>query len=971
MALGALGSASADARRNEKRSTTIAGPTGIPASVVRRGNPWGVPNAMLRSHFNHATDLPQAPRRMSVIVDQIQRREESAWMVDRNSLGLSWWNMVVVCSGTFAAIWGPFDSLLRTTHFAGAPDWLEYQVAFGPLLIVACVVGLLDMGVQMNTTAFGPYGSMRKDRLEVVLGYLSSFFAVDLLSSFPFYAVVGAAGYPRASSILVNLLALRAVRVERVVLHLDISIVFRLANIILLFSAAAHFAAVVFVRVAMDLDDTGWIADAGLVVSPDSLWEIYATALYMSFTLMTTVGFGDVHPTSVVEREITIVILVIGSVFYAFVFGMVFEIVKKMLERQLVLEARISTAASFVRHYQITGALRDKIFTYTRTLTQGGSDVTAQALGLPEHVQTEVLVHIHANLIKDMPLFENASFNFIRALVLRMTPEVVVRYDYIMVMHDLSDCMYFVSKGHLVVSLKNGAIVASLRNGSYFGEIALLTRAPRTVNVWAVETSTLLKLTSDAFDAVAENFPEYVKAISDKAYMRIAQLRQQAKKDAAAALPPAGNAAGDSPSPVADPELEASMLQRVVNAPKRYISRRLQSGNLAGDEEYDKHRAAQNHRRSLFSSMARFRSSIVDMRDSNGENPRMSMGRASAASAPSDTRHSQGGPTVAAALEPQRTVSAGDRPGPQVSDSSGASFGGSTEISFTNAGSRSFGGASAADDESSARATAGASTPADGRSQACTDADGQRFSGGIGEDLSVAALSPVHEAVSRQETWGSQRGDAVTGQAPGADSCAGAGSSSGRPQAPPAVQETDLVMRTTPRHRHASVDAIVDTRAIIKHVMKQRVAELIQLQEEHAEFAAKVAEDVTFALLSSGHELVRTDSWSEARTLASHPGPVAGQSSSPTVGAAGWGGAQPAQRLASGNPSHQRSRVQLLDQTLSGAAEDEDIIRKRESRRKAADHAKLKLMREMNEMTASEAEELATLSAADGMTMTL
>ena len=61
-----------------------------------------------------------------------------------------------------------------------------------------------------------------------------------------------------------------------------------------------------------------FIADVGL---PDDPGAITAAILYFSFTTLSTVGFGDYHPTNDIERFIGAFILLFGVAIFSIVMG--------------------------------------------------------------------------------------------------------------------------------------------------------------------------------------------------------------------------------------------------------------------------------------------------------------------------------------------------------------------------------------------------------------------------------------------------------------------------------------------------------------------------------------------------------------------------------------------------------------------------------------------------------------------------
>jgi len=79
--------------------------------------------------------------------------------------------------------------------------------------------------------------------------------------------------------------------------------------------------------------------------------------------------------------------------------------------------------------------------------------------------------------------------------------------------NQMSEGLFVVLVGYLEV-IKNGQKVAVLKEGELFGEISLLTKAPATASVIAVERSALLKLPANEFNTLISTHPQVLELLS-------------------------------------------------------------------------------------------------------------------------------------------------------------------------------------------------------------------------------------------------------------------------------------------------------------------------------------------------------------------------------------------------------------------------------------------------------------------------
>ena len=110
------------------------------------------------------------------------------------------------------------------------------------------------------------------------------------------------------------------------------------------------------------------------------------------------------------------------------------------------------------------------------------------------------------DLLKSVPLFAGCSKTELRQLA-SSTDEVDLREGYVLVREGRPGREFFVLIDGKVEVDAQGKKLADLGSGDWFGEIALLTKVPRTATVTATSDVRALVLTDRSFRRVVETMP--------------------------------------------------------------------------------------------------------------------------------------------------------------------------------------------------------------------------------------------------------------------------------------------------------------------------------------------------------------------------------------------------------------------------------------------------------------------------------
>jgi len=125
-------------------------------------------------------------------------------------------------------------------------------------------------------------------------------------------------------------------------------------------------------------------------------------------------------------------------------------------------------------------------------------------------------------MVARVPLFSKLDAASIAEIVSLLRARTVDPGTVIMRQGDRGDAMYFIASGRVEVA--TGKSTVSLGEGDFFGEIALLSRAPRTATVTARHAADLLVLDADDFLRLLERQPTFREQIEQIASERREQL---------------------------------------------------------------------------------------------------------------------------------------------------------------------------------------------------------------------------------------------------------------------------------------------------------------------------------------------------------------------------------------------------------------------------------------------------------------
>jgi voltage-gated potassium channel len=271
----------------------------------------------------------------------------------------------------------------------------------------------------------------------------------------------------------------------------------------------------VVLPLALHWTATGWImlgADAEVY----GVGLRYVRAMYWAITTTATVGYGDIVPRTAPQMLYACCVMVAGVGLFGFVLGNVASLLSRLDTARLHHEGQRERLEEFMRYHRVPVAVRQRVRDYFRCLWESrrGYDAAKVLVDLPPMLRADLLLCVNRDIIQKVPLLKDAGPNLVRDLVIELTPRVALPGEEVFRQGMPADGLYFILSGEVEILNAEGEPVARLQEGGHFGEMALLTRRPRSATARASSHCCLFLLRRDAFDDVVGRYPDFAAGLS-------------------------------------------------------------------------------------------------------------------------------------------------------------------------------------------------------------------------------------------------------------------------------------------------------------------------------------------------------------------------------------------------------------------------------------------------------------------------
>jgi hypothetical protein len=409
---------------------------------------------------------------------------------------------------TLKEIWDILIAILTIFIAIEIPLRLAYNYGITNIYVEITISVLLFIDIILNFfTEIYVKGIVIKNRKYIKRYYLRRFFIFDVLAAIPFSLLTLV--FPQIRWLRwMNLARLfKLLRIQSLISkwrnHESVNpSVLRLGVFFFWILLIAHWVACMWIFIA--------------IFERLETIPTYLDSIYWCITTLTTVGYGDISPVTDLQKILTMIAMILGVGVYGFVIGNIASLLSNIDVVKTEFLKQMEDINSFLTYKSVPKRLKQKVQNYYQYVWHNRmAHCEYEVLSnLPPSLKNEISLHMHRNLIEQVPFFKNIDKCFLCEIIQLLKQTVFLPGDFIFRKGDVGNCMYFIGTGSVNVLLDDGStILATLKAGDHFGEIALIKKVARTRSVISNEYCILYALDKDDFDRLLEKFPQFKKHI--------------------------------------------------------------------------------------------------------------------------------------------------------------------------------------------------------------------------------------------------------------------------------------------------------------------------------------------------------------------------------------------------------------------------------------------------------------------------
>ncbi|XP_078264983.1 potassium/sodium hyperpolarization-activated cyclic nucleotide-gated channel 1-like [Rhinoraja longicauda] len=222
-----------------------------------------------------------------------------------------------------------------------------------------------------------------------------------------------------------------------------------------------------FIPMMQGFPEKSWVVKANLT---EAWWaDQYSAGVLraISHTLGNSYGTGGL-PTELSEVAFTVVSMISGALMHTLIVGNVAAMVLNADAPGRMYREKLCQVEQYMKNRRLPQKLRMKVAKYYKERYHGKWFNQEEIITeLSEFLKEDILTFLCRNLVNNVPLFNDADPNFLKAVITNLQYEVFQKDDVIIREGATAERMFFIESG--IVSVETAYYQKLLSDGAYFG----------------------------------------------------------------------------------------------------------------------------------------------------------------------------------------------------------------------------------------------------------------------------------------------------------------------------------------------------------------------------------------------------------------------------------------------------------------------------------------------------------------------
>mmetsp|Transcript_23451 Transcript_23451/g.34585 ORF Transcript_23451/g.34585 Transcript_23451/m.34585 type:complete len:870 (-) Transcript_23451:1888-4497(-) len=432
--------------------------------------------------------------------------------------------------------------LVFTIPFEIGFDWYKintFQKALSTILDIWFTVDIL-----LNfRTGYIYHGTVVMNPKKIVSYYLTTWFLIDLLGTFPFEKFIQSEANSRKSLKLIKYFKIpKLLRISRVMKYVrDHKHVYDIFQVFSLVFTLLHIGACLWMLLLdpCNIDSDNYAGSD--ICAQENIYNLYAEAIHITAVMMLgisnshIIGSPDTLDIMVERNADNKIRIYIFSTMY--MVGGLFLIALLMSEMNVYLIGKMQGSAAFqqrsdrVKHemeyYGVPDDLRlqvrafyDYVWIHQRQYDDKIALLSDEQMSTD--LQRKLALHLFKDVVSHISFFSEVDDLLLGEICLSLRTRIFLPNDMILFKGDVGKELFIIAKGivevlrdDLPVNKRYRSPPILLKSGSFFGEIALVMEVRRTCSVQARTICEVNILQQRTFDAILLGNPDFARRMNE------------------------------------------------------------------------------------------------------------------------------------------------------------------------------------------------------------------------------------------------------------------------------------------------------------------------------------------------------------------------------------------------------------------------------------------------------------------------